>query len=71
MHSGIEAYADLHRVFGGFTGISVIPITFDWTYITAYILSPLIPPWHAIANTLIGLVIFVWVAAPAVHYTNT
>jgi OPT family small oligopeptide transporter len=61
----------INQVFGGFSGMSLIPITFDWTYVTAYILSPLIPPWHAIANTLIGLVIFIWVASPAVHYTNT
>jgi OPT family oligopeptide transporter len=60
----------INQVFGGFTGMSIIPLTFDWTYISAYILSPLIPPWHAIANTLIGLVLFVWIISPAVHFSN-
>lgn len=47
----------INQVFGGWTGISVIPITFDWTQVTGYGLkSPLIPPWFAIANTLMGTV---------------
>jgi OPT family oligopeptide transporter len=58
----------INQLFGGFTGLSLIPITFDWTYITAYLLSPLIPPWHAIANTLIGLVLFTWIAVFGIHY---
>jgi OPT family small oligopeptide transporter len=58
-------------VFGGWTGMSLIPMTFDWTQIAGYTLSPLIPPWHAIANTLIGMVVFFWIVSPALHFTNT
>jgi OPT family oligopeptide transporter len=61
----------INQLFGGFTGVSLLPITFDWTYITAYVLSPLIPPWHAIANTLIGLFIFAWLVTFGVHYSGT
>ncbi|KAK3176727.1 hypothetical protein OEA41_008052 [Lepraria neglecta] len=61
----------INQLFGGWTGISLLPITFDWTQITAYAYSPLIPPWHAIANTLIGMVIFFWFTSIGVHYTNT
>jgi OPT family small oligopeptide transporter len=61
----------VNQLFGGFSGLSFIPITFDWTYITSYILSPLIPPWHAIANTLIGVFIFTWFTSLAVHYSGT
>ena len=60
----------INQLFGGFTGLSLLPITFDWTYITAYVLSPLIPPWHAIANTLIGLFLFAWIATFGVHYSG-
>lgn len=60
----------INQLFGGVTGVSLIPMTFDWTYISAYIFSPLIPPWHAIANTLIGMVLFFWVTAISIHYSG-
>lgn len=67
----VDQIADSMDRFGGFSGISLIPITFDWTYISAYVLSPLIPPWHAIANTLIGVVGIYIVGASAVHYSGS
>jgi OPT family oligopeptide transporter len=60
----------INQLFGGFTGLSLIPITFDWTYVTAYVLSPLIPPWHAIANTLIGVFLFTWICSFGIHYSG-
>jgi OPT family small oligopeptide transporter len=60
----------INQLFGGFTGLSLLPITFDWTYITAFILSPLIPPWHAIANTLIGVFLFTWICTLGIHYSG-
>lgn len=62
--------AVINQLFGGVTGLSLIPITFDWTYISAYIFSPLIAPWHAIANTLIGTVIFFWFTVIGIHYSG-
>lgn len=35
----------VNQIFGGLTGLSLIPITFDWTQIAGYVGSPLIPPW--------------------------
>lgn len=61
----------VNQVFGGFTGMSLIPITFDWTQVTGYVFSPLIPPWHAIMNTLIGLVVFYWITAAGIHFSGT
>lgn len=61
----------VNQLFGGWTGLSLLPITFDWTQISAYAYSPLIPPWHAIANSLIGLVLFFWVTTIGVHYSGT
>ena len=61
----------VNKVFGGFSGMALLPLTFDWTQITGYVFSPLIPPWHAIGNTLIGLVLFYWITASAVHFSGT
>ncbi|KAI5207553.1 small oligopeptide transporter [Aureobasidium subglaciale] len=61
----------VNKVFGGYSGMALLPITFDWTQITGYVFSPLIPPWHAIGNTLIGLVLFYWITASAVHFSGT
>lgn len=60
----------INQLFGGSTGLSLLPITFDWTVVTGYIFSPLMAPWHAIANTLIGVVIFFWFTTMAVHYSG-
>ncbi|KAI1180102.1 OPT oligopeptide transporter protein-domain-containing protein [Nemania sp. FL0916] len=62
--------AVVNQLFGGNTGLSLIPITFDWTQVAGYIGSPLIVPWHAIANTLLGLVIFFIGSASFLHYTG-
>ncbi len=35
----------VNQLFGGQTGLSLIPITFDWSQIAGYVRSPLIPPW--------------------------
>ena len=37
--------AVVNQLFGGVTGLSFLPLTFDWTQIAGYIGSPLIPPW--------------------------
>ncbi|KAM6539972.1 hypothetical protein FALCPG4_001717 [Fusarium falciforme] len=58
----------VNQLFGGQTGLSLLPITFDWTQIAGYVGSPLIPPWHAIANTLIGVGTFFIVLSSFLHY---
>jgi hypothetical protein len=35
----------VNQLFGGASGLSILPITFDWTQVTGYIGSPMIPPW--------------------------
>ncbi|KAL7627030.1 hypothetical protein AAE478_003806 [Parahypoxylon ruwenzoriense] len=37
----------VNQLFGGTTGLSLLPITFDWTQIAGFIGSPLIPPWNS------------------------
>ncbi|KAM7189257.1 putative opt family small oligopeptide transporter [Rhypophila sp. PSN 637] len=60
----------INQLFGQTTGLSLLPVTFDWTQISGFIGSPMIPPWHAIANTLIGVVVFFVFGAAVVHYSG-
>lgn len=60
----------INQLFGGWTGVSLIPITFDWTQVTGYIFSPLLSPAHAIANTLLGVFIFWWFTTLGLHYSG-
>ena len=60
----------INKIFGGSSGMALIPLTFDWTQVAGYVASPLIPPWHAIMNTLIGMVIFFWITAAGIHFSG-
>ena len=60
----------VNQLFGFTTGLGLIPITFDWTQVTGYTLSPLMFPWHGIANTLAGVVIFFMITTIGVHYSG-
>jgi OPT family small oligopeptide transporter len=58
----------VNQLFGGTSGISLLPITFDWAQVIGYVGNPMIPPWHAIANTMVGTVLFYIIGASALHY---
>ncbi|KAI2633350.1 OPT family small oligopeptide transporter [Xylaria nigripes] len=60
----------LNQLFGGYTGLSLIPITFDWTYVTAYLDDPLLAPTHSHVNTLIGLMLFVILPTIGITYSG-
>jgi OPT family small oligopeptide transporter len=60
----------LNQLFGGFTGLSLIPITFDWTYVSAYLGDPLLSPVHSHINTLLGLIFFVIITTIGITYTS-
>ncbi|OAA73908.1 small oligopeptide transporter, OPT family [Cordyceps fumosorosea ARSEF 2679] len=62
--------AVVNQLFGGVSGLSLLPITFDWTQVAGFIGSPLIPPWHAIANTLLGVVLFFICLSSVLHYSG-
>uniref|UniRef100_L2FRZ5 Small oligopeptide opt family n=1 Tax=Colletotrichum fructicola (strain Nara gc5) TaxID=1213859 RepID=L2FRZ5_COLFN len=47
----------VNQVFGGQTGLGLIPISFDWSTISGFLLSPLQTPAFAIANVGIGIII--------------
>ncbi|KAF2007498.1 small oligopeptide transporter [Amniculicola lignicola CBS 123094] len=60
----------VNQIFGGSTGLGILPITFDWTIVTGFTGNPMIPPWHAIANTLIGVVTFYIFGSLTLHYSG-
>ncbi|RDA85762.1 hypothetical protein CP532_6306 [Ophiocordyceps camponoti-leonardi (nom. inval.)] len=62
--------AVVNQLFGGTTGLSLLPITFDWTQIAGWVGSPLIPPWSAIANVIIGVVVFYVAGSSLLHYSG-
>ena len=60
----------LNQLFGGFSGLSLIPLTFDWTYVTAYLSDPLLSPTLAHINTLAGLFFFVILPTICIAYSG-
>lgn len=62
--------AVINQLFGGFTGLSLIPITFDWTYVIAYLGDPLLSPTFAHLNTLLGLTIFMIITTIGISYSG-
>lgn len=62
--------ATLNQLFGGFTGLSLIPLTLDWTYVTGYLGDPLLSPTFSHLNTLVGLIIFVIVTTIGISFSG-
>lgn len=61
----------VNQLFGGFTGLSILPLTFDWSQVSGYLGSPLAWPWEGILNTFAGtLVIFIFGGA-IISFTGT
>ncbi|KAF1952700.1 small oligopeptide transporter [Byssothecium circinans] len=60
----------VNQVFGGTSGLGLVPLTFDWTIVTGFTGNPMIPPWHAIANTMIGVFIFSIFGSLGLHYSG-
>lgn len=60
----------VNQLFGGFTGLSLIPLTFDWTYVMAYLSDPLLSPTFSHLNTLVGLIIFVMISTIGISYSG-
>ncbi|KAI0440012.1 OPT family small oligopeptide transporter [Xylaria telfairii] len=61
----------VNKLFGGFHGYGILPTTLDWSVISGYALSPLIPPFHAIVNTIAGVMIFFVFVSAGLHFSGT
>ncbi|KAF9179236.1 hypothetical protein BGZ51_007042 [Haplosporangium sp. Z 767] len=53
----------------GSRGLGIGTISLDWTSVTYY-LQPLITPWFAQVNILIGFVLMAYILVPLAYYTN-
>jgi OPT family small oligopeptide transporter len=64
----------VNQLFGQQTGVSLgfpfTGFTLDWAQINSFYNSPLLAPWHALANTGVGIVFFGWLVVPALQYSN-
>ncbi|KAG0309100.1 hypothetical protein BGZ98_005212 [Dissophora globulifera] len=54
----------------GYRGLGVGVVSLDWNTITAFLGSPLITPWWAQVNIMVGFVFMAWVLVPIAYYTN-
>lgn len=54
----------------GSQGLGMGALALDWNTITAFLGSPLITPWWAQVNILIGFVAMAWVMVPFAYYLN-
>ena len=57
-------------IFGTSTGMGLSIFSFDWSQIT-FICSPLVAPWWAECNMMLGFVVLIWIIGPALYFTNT
>lgn len=60
----------INKVFGGLHGYGILPTSLDWTVISGYAGSPLIPPFHAIANTVAGVIVFFIFVSMGLHFSG-
>ncbi|KAF9966819.1 hypothetical protein BGZ73_000833, partial [Actinomortierella ambigua] len=60
----------LHAQVFGPSGMGIGVIAFDWNNIVSYLGSPLVVPWWAQANILVGVIFVALIMTPAAYYTN-
>lgn len=60
----------INQMFGTSSGLGMMPITFDWNQIAGYIGSPLIPPFFAVGNIFVSLILVFWIITPILHFCN-
>ncbi|PBK68978.1 OPT oligopeptide transporter [Armillaria solidipes] len=59
----------VNSLFGAY-GLGMSVLTFDWTMIS-YLGSPLVTPWWSEANVMVSFVLFFWLIAPIMYFSNT
>uniref|UniRef100_A0A6M2ETW2 Oligopeptide transporter 4 n=1 Tax=Populus davidiana TaxID=266767 RepID=A0A6M2ETW2_9ROSI len=52
----------------GMRGLGLGAITLDWSVVASFLFSPLISPFFAIANVLVGYVFIIYVAMPLAYW---
>ncbi len=57
----------VNQVFGGFSGLGILPMSFDWGIISGFLGSPLQTPSFAIWNSAVGM-LFTFIAMIGLSY---
>ncbi|KAF8522157.1 OPT oligopeptide transporter [Hysterangium stoloniferum] len=59
----------VNQLFGVRSGLGLGILTFDWSQIS-FIESPLMVPWWAQVHVILGFILFYWIIAPILYYSN-
>lgn len=54
----------LAQLTSGYNGLGMLAVSFDWSTIVSYLLSPLVVHWWAITNIAVGFIIAAWILVP-------
>ncbi|KAF9096029.1 hypothetical protein BGX29_008765 [Mortierella sp. GBA35] len=54
----------------GSNGLGLGVLSLDWNTITAFLGSPLITPWWAQVNIMLGFILLTWVMVPTAYYLD-
>lgn len=52
----------------GMNGLGLGALSFDWTVVASYLGSPLITPFFAIANVIVGYVLYIYIVMPIAYW---
>lgn len=52
----------------GMNGLGLGALSFDWTVVASYLGSPLITPFFAIANVIVGYVLYIYLVMPIAYW---
>ncbi|CAF1209377.1 unnamed protein product [Didymodactylos carnosus] len=54
----------------GFYGLGIGALQLDWQSVTAFLQSPILYPWWALLNVLVGFIGIYWIIVPILYYTH-
>ncbi|KZV25328.1 oligopeptide transporter 4-like [Dorcoceras hygrometricum] len=57
-----------HQIGSGLHGLGVGAFTLDWATVASFLFSPLISPFFAIANVLVGYVVIMYIVIPISYW---
>ncbi|KAL8160506.1 hypothetical protein V2J09_002043 [Rumex salicifolius] len=60
-----------NQLGSGQSGLGILSFGIDWATVTSYLGTPLVSPWFATANILVGFTLFMYVIIPIFYWTNT
>ncbi|CAI9086948.1 OLC1v1020890C1 [Oldenlandia corymbosa var. corymbosa] len=60
----------VNQLGSGLNGIGIGSFALDWSAISAYLGTPLVSPWFATANVIVGFVFIMYVVTPLCYWLN-